>query len=503
MNVRTSAEGVVLSSAIWPAVVVAGVILGMAVAGTPRLTVPSIEWILMCTAGLAALAIGIRSPFHAFCLLVVTLPFENALVFTSVFTITPAHLALLLLVAVCTWYVPRRRIVGRLDSPLHMFVLLYLGVSLLSIAMTVVTPPPIGGATASTGWRATALRSVIQICLLFFVSLSYFATVYFCSTAARLRRVMTIALATATLIALYAAYQVAATVYYLPLVANLVRDSYLIPSSFRPNATFREPLNLGHYLLTALPLAITLFLYRDGLRRIDRAIWGVGLLPAIIVMAAAFLSTIARGAWFGFIGAMGVMMLLSVRTVVGRRALFLALPVGALLCIVAIVAVSQQYSSWHEMYQTIANRFDFANPINVAGEQRRPFIPFLFGLWTRYPVLGVGYGNYPFYQMDAFRTSSITGAYGLFFQALVETGALGLAALLAMIGAYYMIMWRALQRASGGEWWPWLAGSVCAFTGLLIQHFTFGDRVSMYVWVFMGLSMAMVNVVNAEVKSQA
>ena len=496
MNVRASAEGIVLPPVTWPAVAVAGTLLGMAVAGTPRLTVPTIEWILMCTAALAALAIGIRSPFHAFCLLVVTLPFENALVFTSVFTVTPAHLALLLLIAVCAWYAPRRRIVGRIDSPLHKFVLLYLGVSLLSIAMTIVAPPPVGAAGASAGWRATELRSVIQICLMLFMSLSYFAAVYFCSTAARLKQVMTIYLATAALIALYGVYQVVATIYYLPMVANLVQTYYGIASSFRPNATFREPLNFGHYLLSALPLAIALFLHRDRLSGRDRAFWGIGVLPAIVIMAVAFLATIARGAWFGFIGAMVVMAILS-----GRRTLR-AIPLAAAIGIVAIFTVAQAYTSWQEMYYSIANRFQFTNPINVAAEQRLPFIPFLFGLWKQYPVLGVGYGNYPLYQLDAFG-GGIAGAYGLYFQALVETGVVGLGALIAMLGAYYVIMWRALQRARGTEWWPWLAGCICAFTGLMIQYFTFGDRFSVYVWVFIGLSMAMVNVVNDQIETVA
>jgi O-antigen ligase len=116
----------------------------------------------------------------------------------------------------------------------------------------------------------------------------------------------------------------------------------------------------------------------------------------------------------------------------------------------------------------------------------------------RYPVLGVGYGNYPFYQLDRFG-GDIAGAYSLYLQALVETGVVGLAALLGMMGAYYVFMWQALRRARNTEWWPWLAGCMSGFTGLLIQYFTFGDRLSVYVWVFIGLSMAMVNVVNAEV----
>jgi len=43
---------------------------------------------------------------------------------------------------------------------------------------------------------------------------------------------------------------------------------------------------------------------------------------------------------------------------------------------------------------------------------------------------------------------------------------------------------------------PATALSLAGFTGLMIQYLTFGDRFGGYVWVFIGISMALVNVVN-------
>lgn len=455
-----------------------------------------LESALMLAAAVVAVGVAIRSPFHAFCVLLLTLPFENALVFTSVFTVTPSHLALLLLIAVCAVHAWRGTLSGRLDSPLHRFVLIYLGVSLLSIVMTILAPPPTPLAAASSGWRAGELRPVIQISLLLFMSVGYFAAVYFCSTAARLRTVMTLYMATAALIALYGIYQLIAALYHVPFVAVLVQSYFGIAASFRPNATFREPLNLGHYLLTALPLAIALVLNRRRLPADDRIVWGVGLLPVIALMAAAMMATIARGAWFGFIGAMGVLSLITAVNW-GWRILVRAVPAGAVILIGAVFVMRQAYATWSDMFWSIANRFDFFNPINVAAEQRLPFIPFILGLTKEFPILGVGYGNYPLYQLERFG-GGISGAYGLYFQALVETGLLGLCALLALIVAYYYTMWKAIRRARHGEWGPWLTGCMAGFTGLMIQYFTFGDRFSEYAWVFIGLSMALVNIVDAE-----
>lgn len=476
---------------VWLGVAVAGAVLGAVVARTATVSVATIEWILICTAALAALVAGSRSPRHAFDLLLVTLPFENALVFTSVFTVTPGHLALLLLLTCSAVYAFRGRVVGRLYSPLHPFVLAYLGVSLVSIIMTIVAPPPPSSAIVNAGLRATEFRPVIQVCLLFFLSISYFAAVYFVSDTGRLKRAWAIYLMTAALVSLYGIYQMIATVYYLPMVANLVQTYYFIVSSFRPNATFREPLNFGHYLLSALPIAMALFLGRDRFPRTERAIYGVGLAPVILVMIVALLATIARGAWFGFIGAVGVLALLD-----WRRAARTA-PIAAGVAVLALFTIARAYGSWQLMFLTMWDRFRFTNPVNIAAEQRLTFLPFLLQVAKEHPTLGVGYGNYPLYQLDRFG-GGIAGAYGVFFQALVESGVIGLAALLALVGAYYVIMLRAIRRAKDSEWAPWLTGCVAAFTGLMIQHFTFGDRFSLYVWVFMGLSMATVNVVNAE-----
>lgn len=457
------------------------------------MTVAALESGLIAAAALVALVVATRSPFHAFCVLLVALPFENALVFTSVFTVTPGHLALLTLAAVTFYhaYVRRVPIVGAVGSPLHGFVVAYLGISLLSIAMTIVTPPPVSPLASAAGWRATELRSVIQVCFLLFMSAGYFATVFFCSEPEALKRALRLYLATAALIALYGLYQIVATIYYLPVVANLVQTYYFIVTSFRPNATFREPLNFGHYLVSALPLTIALFLHRDRLCGPDRVTYGIGLIPAICVLATALLATIARGAWIGFIGAAVVIALLS-----GRRALR-AMPIAVAVGVAALFALARTLGSWRLMFTLIANRFDVLNPINIAGEQRLVFIPFIFGLWQRHPVFGVGYGNYALYQIEWFE-SGIAGAYGLYWQALVETGVLGLGVLLMLIGAYYVIMLRAIRRAAGSEWQPWLIGETAALTGLMIQYFTAGDRLNLYVWVIMGLSMATVNVVNAQ-----
>lgn len=454
-----------------------------------------IEAVLVAAAAAVAVAIAIRSPFHAFCVLIVTLPFEDALAFDTVFTVTLPHLAMLLLIGVCAFHGRREAVLGRLRSPLHPLVLIYLGVCLLSLVMTIVAPPPEAFSIAAAGWRTGALRSVIQVSLLLFLSLGYFATVFFCATPRRLKLALTIYLATAALIALYGLYQMVGVLAHVPAVSTNVQSYFDAPASFRPNSTFKEPLLFGHYLLTALPLAVSLFLHRDRLRREDRVRWGLGLLPAITLMAAALLTTVARGAWFGFIGAMGALVIVTVRTW-GWRSVVRAAPAAAVISIAAAVAMRAAHPSWRDMFWSIANRFAFFDPSNIAGEQRLPFIPFLLGLAKDYPVLGVGYGNYPFYQLDRFG-GDIAGAYGLFFQALVETGLLGLAALAALIGAFYVQVWRALGRARNTEWAPWLAGCLAGLTGLLIQYFTFGDRMAQYVWVFIGLTMAIVNLANA------
>jgi hypothetical protein len=134
----------------------------------------------------------------------------------------------------------------------------------------------------------------------------------------------------------------------------------------------------------------------------------------------------------------------------------------------------------------------------VGAEQRLWYRSLLFGLIWKYPVLGVGYGNYPLYQLSKFDLSGIAGAYGIYWQSLVETGVVGLCSLLLMFAMAGRLLIIAITDSREGPWRPYLVGWLASLGGLLVTYLFMGDRLSLYVWTALGFAMASVRIASAE-----
>jgi hypothetical protein len=443
---------------------------------------------LAAIAGIVAVAIAIRSPFNAFCVLIASLPFESALAIKGPVTITPGYLALILTAAVSFAHTRRQADFSSLSSPLNIFVLAYLCLTTASLVMTVVVPPPAPVATTELlRWRAGEYRSVVQIVFLFFSSSAYFATIYSCSNAVRVRIATRAYICAGGLTALYAVYQTVGVRYHLPLVGPYTASLFDTPASLRPNATFQEPSNFAHYLVGVFPVSLSLYLHRSKLLPSDRGVYSAAGIPLLGCMAIALLLTIGRGAWLGFAVACPVVFAAGNREV-RRQGLALA----ALSAVAAIPVLIFAFGSLPVAFTTVANRFGGG----LRSEQRLWYFPFLIGLFRTYPILGVGYGNYPLYQVFGFNLGGIAGAYGVFWQSLVETGVVGFGALVALVGAAIVAIVRALRV--DGVWRPYLVGWLGSIVGLMVPYLFFGDRFSLYVWVTLGLAMSTVRLARAQ-----
>lgn len=446
----------------------------------------TVEVILIASLALVAAGVALRSPLHAFWVLIAALPFESALAYKGPLTILPAYLAVLMVAGLLVAHPTRHSVRGSLRAPMGTLVLVYVLAAASSLIMTVIAPPPeVVSMSSSLRWRVSGYRSVMQFALLCFSAGTFFLTVFICSTAERLRFAIRLFVVVSALTALYGLFQMAGVWYRAPLVGPYAAGYYDTPASLRPNATFQEPMNLGHFLLASCPVVLALFLHERKLTRTDRLAFGVAALPLIAVMLGALFLTIGRAAWLGFGVAVALVFAASDRSG-RRRALGLCIPMAIAAIPFALFAFGSAETAW----TTVANRFRI-NGATLLGEQRLWYFPFLLGVAREYPILGVGYGNYPVYQVFAFGLGSIAGAYGVFWQALVETGVIGFGSLLAMVGGAMLAIVRTLGTPHS-EWRPYLVGWLGAIAGLATAYFFFGDRFSLYMWVALGLAMATV-----------
>jgi len=452
-----------------------------------------IQWLFIGLVFLVLMLFALRFPFYSFLLFVIALPFEAAFVFEIGFTIRLSYILLAITILGLFFSVRKLHFKSALNIPIFVF----LGISTLSLIMIIFSPPPEVNLAEIMEYRGSAMRPIIQLLLLFFFVAAYFLTIHFCSNKKKLDIILKTYIGIASLIALYGIYQFFTIKFNLPFIniTNAISTGghgygvsyYNSPSLFRPHATFQEPLNFGHYLLSVLPFLIAIHLFRRKEKKNGEIFLKVKFLPVLILMMSfALFLTKSRGAWLGFLIAL-IFLLIMTRM---KHKLKL---IGFLILVCLIVGLFS-FFYFPAVYQTIPQRFIYRFSL----DPRLTYYSFIFNLWKQYPILGVGFGNYGWYAASYFSSSLLVSAHGVFQEFLIETGILGFLSLIFLVFIYYRIMFRALKKNKDTPWYPYILGFLACFTAMMVQYLTFGDRFSLYFWVLLGISIATLRLIKKE-----
>ncbi|MCL4517082.1 MAG: O-antigen ligase family protein [Firmicutes bacterium] len=458
-------------------------------------------WVAMGFAlGIVLVPYALRSPFNAFQLVIATLPLEAAFVLEIGFTVRMAYLFLILTLFVMT----ATKSLALPNTPLDMPLVAYLSVAAFSVVQTIFFPPDEVGLLSSQILRGMSGRGMVQLFILGLMLLTFYLTVLFNRQPQAWRRSFGIYLTAATIAAIYGIYQIPAIYLDLPfrdinnaLITGGVGRGEILPfwetnriGIYRVRSTFQEPLNLANFLLSVLPVVLALYLGAGrGKERVRLA-----AIAGTLFLALFF--TFARGGWLGFLAALAVLAVgVPAKKEIGRIAL-LMLGVGAAGMAVFRLVVSK--GSTLGISQLIFNRFDIV-PADMA---RVTYITTMFELLKDHLLLGVGWGNLPLQLANRLGLPVLVSAHGVWWQALGESGILGFVVLCWVVGAWYLTMLRTLSRVRGTDWYFYILGFIASLTGMLVQYFSFGDRLSMYVWFVMGMAVAVTKMVGAERKDR-
>jgi len=437
--------------------------------------------------------------FYTFLLLIITLPLEAALVLEIGFTVRMSYLVLIpLIVGMCLhrgsgWPYLNFR------SPLTVPIALYLSAAALSLVVLVSFPPPDVVLAPELQLRGSKVRGLIQLGFLAFSCLVFFVTFCLCSDGKKLTQAVYLHLIAAATLSLYGIYQVFAHRNDFPFVditnaigtgGGVYHAAIYIGSfyPFRAHGTFQEPLNFGHYLLSALPLGLALVVTPangDSRSRYWPGWWYV----VVYLMFVAVALTRSRGAWLGLFAAI-VTLLICFEGERRARLLRVSVMGGALMF----------FALWFSLPSTpeTMEQFAVANRVDLQGirtDLRFRLLSFTLSIFLEHPVLGVGLGSYPLYQAAHLGSNVLGTAFGVFWQSLVETGVVGFFAFVGMLVCLYDLTIRGWRRSIGGTWEPYLLGYLASFTGLLVQHLSFGDRLTFYTWFLVGAAVSTVRLV--------
>jgi hypothetical protein len=484
---------------------------------------------------LSALLIMVSgSPFRVFMASIISWPLSYTMSFDIGFTIIPGYILLMFLMFIMI--VSREFWYSR--APLDFAVIAFIGVCALSIIQTLRVPPPKVEFIEAMRYRGVWFRSVIQFSLLCLFSLIYFFSVYFCSSnKKRLDIVLKVHIVTAIIISLYGIYQAFATHFDLPLkdVTNMMKTSgegyggsftQARFGMYRSQATFPEPLGFGNYLLSVLPLSLAFgSITKSYIDLRERKWMSSGTLALVITLFfVAIFMTRSRGPLISLASSMLLMMLL-------LRKRHLPVLTGYIIISMSVLAVYYSMTTRYlgvssdvmrvlrlgdisralkaeEILQALSPGSDSYGSESALEElisgQRFVFNFYLVPkLFKQHPFMGVGLGNFPLHASSILKTNKLYSPVGLWAAILVELGLVGFAAFSWMIFVYYRTMILTLAKVRGTYWSPYIVGVLACFTGFMVHFLSWGSRLDYLAWLFMGISMAIVKLIDQDLNQNA
>jgi len=283
----------------------------------------------------------------------------------------------------------------------------------------------------------------------------FFITVNYVRTPERFRRLLLAVLLTGAAITAYAWWQ--------------------IPQGVRPSAPFEgtpgEPNTLGGYLvlLFAVAVALAQTLPPSPLRRAG-GLLALAILPPLI-------ATLSRSSWLAFVAALAALVVCA-----PRRA--------RLLGWIAVAAAVLLLAAPRGMRERVAYTFTSEGPTGVqvgrmhldpsSSARLESWGAALRG-WRQHPFTGWGITGYGF--LDA-----------QYFRVLVETGAIGMAAFVGLLGSLAALFWRARLALADPLPRALATGMLAAFAGLLAHAIGTNTfiliRIMEPFWLLTGLVVA-------------
>ena len=259
-----------------------------------------------------------------------------------------------------------------------------------------------------------------------------------------------------------------------------------IPTGERVSAPFEgkegEPNTLGGYLVLMMALTIGLLLSLEGVRA--KVLLG-GLLFLFIW---PFLFTLSRSSWLAFGGMYAFYLLKGRRRLVFILLFLMALP---LLPVILPQEVQERYA------ETITQRPEAPSQQVRIGEyyfdlstsERLKTWRKVVEDWRKHPILGYGVTGYGFVD-------------GQYFRTLIESGIVGLGALLYLLGSVVVWLYRGLSSARApfhrGLIMGTLAGTIALLAHAIGSNTFIIVRIMEPLWFLLGMAMVVPSIERRE-----
>lgn len=446
--------------------------------------------------GAALILMSFPKPAFVFYSVVMLLPFEVLRV-----PEIPLNVQMALILAFAGLLIGFLRHPSFPGTPIDHLFLIYFGVLVLSVVQTFVfsalEPPQL--LPSELGWRASPYRGWYHLV----AELLGIAVVYFVvrnvSSVRRLKGGVLALLSVSFGVSVYALYEAAAKLLGLPLVYFSFRDAdyvsharYFLAGLNLPRVygSAGEPLSFGNFLLIPLSVSGAFILLGTGLRGHRKLLYGT-LATAVLAMVLTF----STSAWFGAFVSVCVLFALGR----SRRVYRVVIPVAVVLMFVLLFLPINAQKTLHSISEVQQRKIEASlhgdtRDFRYLGWQRS------LALIPRFPILGIGLGNEPFWMNSP---DLSIGSYSIVLSRLAETGVVGCGLFFYLMLKLVRLFRTAYRRAMDPEQRAISLGCVAALVGCLSSHLAWGGRLTSWEWFVIGLGLATHRLVQTQTRVHA
>jgi len=408
--------------------------------------------------------------FYILLLLVFLLPLERLGSFTLAgFTIRISQILLILIFLLFLGYsLYQKKFKIILPSPLVLYIV-FLCVTLLSLM--------------------AAKEKILGLTVVIFLSSMFFVPYVFINlidSKKKLKIAIYVLLLSAFIFSLFGFFQFLGDMAGLPSSITGLSYRYVgkVLGFPRIQSTFIEPLYFANYLIIPLVLSFFLFIKRTDVKN------NKYFILLFIISLISIILTFSKGAIGAVILLAFAVILFQIRSIFYRQNLPYIFIISFLLIALSWFAFAT-IKSLPDFEKIYKKAYNIITGASIA--EREEAYNVAWEAFTRYPLLGIGAGNFgPYFA--GYPTSPPDFGWAIvnnqYLEILAETGLLGFFVFLVFIGLIFYRSVLAYLNTDDRFLKAVILGLNFAFLGILIQYLTFSTLYIMHVWVLIGLILA-------------
>ncbi len=261
----------------------------------------------------------------------------------------------------------------------------------------------------------------------------------------------------------------------------------------RVEATAAEPLYFADYLFIPIFLLLTLWVKKPltKFNQTEKKFFNPKVMMLLIFLGLSnFILTVARGAYLAFLAALILFISLLRQEFKDAKKLL-----GFILLLLITVVFSWQLIRTFDQSSYRLNQLKYEGHLfNLLGGssygERQQTMALAWQAFKENPILGLGIGGFgprarsqlPWWQQNEWKI--VNNEY---LEILAETGLVGFAAFLFLLGVIIYNSIRALGRIKDQYQKSILIGLLVSLVAILLQYFTFSTLYIMHIWFLIGL----------------